>query len=157
MFASIDCELNTRSGNSIEFTNSIYCFCENMQYLGARGKICLLEVRIVCMSATTCLPANRCDMALFKYNLVGLSGERQKTLSSPHVNANLFLPWSSWGFGLWCLNATFSNIAAIPWNETGVLRESHRPTACHWQTLSYNVVSSTPRLKVNGDMYWLHR
>ena len=89
-----------------------------MQYLGARGKICLLGVRIVCMSATTCLPVNRCDMALFKYSLVGLSGKRQKTLSWLHVNANLFLPWSSWGFGLWCSNATFSHIAAIPWNET---------------------------------------
>jgi hypothetical protein len=78
-----------------------------MQYLGARGKICLLGVRIVCMSATPCLSVHRCDMALFKYNLVGWSGKRQKTSSSPHVNANLFLPWSSWGFGLWCLNATF--------------------------------------------------
>jgi hypothetical protein len=81
-----------------------------MQYLGARGKICLLGVRIVCMSATPCLSVHRCDMALFKYNLVGWSGKRQKTSSSPHVNANLFLPWSSWGFGLWCLNATFSHI-----------------------------------------------
>ena len=30
--------------------------------------------------------------------------------------------------------------------ETRVLRENHRPIASHWQTLSYNVVSSTPHL-----------
>jgi hypothetical protein len=29
--------------------------------------------------------------------------------------------------------------------ETGVPRENHRPVASHWQTLSHNVVSSTPR------------
>jgi hypothetical protein len=30
--------------------------------------------------------------------------------------------------------------------ETGVPGENHRPVASHWQTLSHNVVSSTPRL-----------
>jgi hypothetical protein len=29
--------------------------------------------------------------------------------------------------------------------ETGVPRENHRPVASHWQTLSHNVISSTPR------------
>jgi hypothetical protein len=29
--------------------------------------------------------------------------------------------------------------------ETGVPRENHRPVASHWQTLSHNIVSSTPR------------
>jgi len=28
--------------------------------------------------------------------------------------------------------------------ETGVPGENHRPVASHWQTLSHNVVSSTP-------------
>jgi hypothetical protein len=28
--------------------------------------------------------------------------------------------------------------------ETGVPRENHRPVASHWQTLSHNVISSTP-------------
>ena len=37
------------------------------------------------------------------------------------------------------------------------------PAACHWQTLSHNVVSSTHRLSgirthnFSGDRYWLHR
>jgi hypothetical protein len=41
--------------------------------------------------------------------------------------------------------------------ETG---ESQRPAASHWQTLSHNVVSSTPRLikirthNVSGDRHW---
>ena len=47
-------------------------------------------------------------------------------------------------------NATFNNISAISWrrvllvDETGILRENHRPVASHLQTLSHNVVSSTP-------------
>jgi hypothetical protein len=54
-------------------------------------------------------------------------------------------------------NATFNNIAVISWQsvllveESGGTRENHRPTANHWQTLSHNVASSTPRLS------WLHR
>jgi hypothetical protein len=45
-------------------------------------------------------------------------------------------------------NATFNNISVISWwsvllvEETG---DNHRPVASHWQTLSHNVVSSTPR------------
>ena len=49
-------------------------------------------------------------------------------------------------------NATFNNISAISWQlillvkETGVQPgENHRPVASHGQTLSNNVVSSTPR------------
>jgi hypothetical protein len=66
-------------------------------------------------------------------------------------------------------NATFKNISVISWqsillvDETGVPRENHRPVAKHWQTLSHNVVSSTPRLSgiqthnVNGNRHQLHR
>jgi hypothetical protein len=48
-------------------------------------------------------------------------------------------------------NATFNNISVISQksfllvNETGVSGENHRPVASHWQTLSHNVLSSTPR------------
>ena len=43
------------------------------------------------------------------------------------------------------------NISVISWRsvllveETGGPRENHRPVASHSQTLSHNVVSSTPR------------
>ena len=49
------------------------------------------------------------------------------------------------------IHATFRNISAVSWlsvllvEETGVPRENHRPVASHWQTLSHNVISSTPR------------
>jgi len=49
------------------------------------------------------------------------------------------------------LNVTSNNISAIWWRsvllvgETGVPGENYRPVASHWQTLSQNVVSSTPR------------
>jgi hypothetical protein len=47
-------------------------------------------------------------------------------------------------------NTTFNNISVISWQsvllveEIGVPRENHRPVASHGQTLSHNVVSSTP-------------
>ena len=46
-------------------------------------------------------------------------------------------------------NTTFNNISAISWwsvvlEETGVPRENHRPDTSRLQTLSHNVVSSTP-------------
>ena len=47
--------------------------------------------------------------------------------------------------------------------ETRVPGENHWLVASDWQTLSYNVVSSTPCLSqipihnVSGDRHWLHR
>jgi hypothetical protein len=47
-------------------------------------------------------------------------------------------------------NSTFNNISVISWwsvllvEETGVPGENHWPVVSHWQTLSHNVVSSTP-------------
>jgi hypothetical protein len=56
-------------------------------------------------------------------------------------------------FGLWFMvfNATFNNISVISWRwvllieEIGVPGENHLPVSSYWQTLSPNVVSSTPR------------
>ena len=48
-------------------------------------------------------------------------------------------------------NATCNNILATSWRsaflveETGVPGKNHQPVASHRQTLSHNVVSSTPR------------
>ena len=53
------------------------------------------------------------------------------------------------------LNATFNNSSVISWRsvllvkESGVPVENHRLAASPWQTLSHNVVSSTPRLLKN--------
>ena len=47
-------------------------------------------------------------------------------------------------------NANFNNISVVSWRsvllveETGVPGENHRLVTSHWQTLSHNVVSSTP-------------
>ena len=59
----------------------------------------------------------------------------------------------AWAMYVDCLlsNATFNNISVISWRsillveETRGPGENHHPVARHWQTLSHNVVSSTPR------------
>jgi len=54
-------------------------------------------------------------------------------------------------------HTTFINISVISrWSvllveETGVPRENHQHVASHWQTFSYNVVSSTPKLELDLD------
>ena len=65
-------------------------------------------------------------------------------------------------------NATFNNISVISWRsvllveETGGPGENHRPGASHCQTLSHNVVSSTPYMivlrkhNVSSTMYFNH-
>ena len=74
------------------------------------------------------------------------------------------LPWIK-GLGFIVLNTTFNNISVILWQsvnvllgkETEVPGENLRPAASHRQTLSLNVVSSTPCLSgiqtqnVSGD------
>jgi hypothetical protein len=55
------------------------------------------------------------------------------------------------GFGYRAFNITFNNISVISWRsvllveETEVHEENHRPAKSPRQTLSHNVVSSTPR------------
>jgi hypothetical protein len=68
-------------------------------------------------------------------------------------NASLIYGMTLWSNMIWFIvfNATFNNVSAIVWwsallvEETGVPGENHRSVARHWQTLSLNVVSSTPR------------
>jgi hypothetical protein len=45
-------------------------------------------------------------------------------------------------------NATFNNISVRSWRSVLLVEENgenHRPATSHWQTLSHNSVSSTPR------------
>jgi len=59
-------------------------------------------------------------------------------------------------------NATFNNISVISWwsvllvEETRISWENQWTVASHWQTLSHNVVSSTPRHErgSNSQLKW---
>ena len=59
-------------------------------------------------------------------------------------------------------NATFISISVISWlscllvEKTGVPGKSHRPVASHCQTISHNIVSSTPRHErgSNSQLLW---
>ena len=54
-------------------------------------------------------------------------------------------------------DTTINIISVISWQsvllveETGVPRENHQPVESHWQTLSHNVVSSTPHYKQGSN------
>ena len=55
--------------------------------------------------------------------------------------------------GFMVFNTTFNNISVLLVEETG---ENHRPSASHGQTLSHNVLSSTPRHEwgSNSQLKW---
>ena len=69
------------------------------------------------------------------------------------------------GVRVMVFNATFNNILVILLQSVSLMKETgenHQPAVSHWQTLSHNVVSSTPHLNgiqihVSGDRHWLHR
>ena len=52
----------------------------------------------------------------------------------------------------------FSYIVVVNFivEEIRILGENHRPIAIHQQTLSHNVISSTPRQLLGGDSHILH-
>ena len=65
-----------------------------------------------------------------------------------------YVNFSFWRIGLaWFMmfDATFKDISVVLWQsvllakETRLTSENHRSLPSHWQTLSHNVVSSTPR------------
>ena len=84
------------------------------------------------------------------YNLKRIIWNNSKILLH-HVNEVWLGSFSPMYSGVYMFNSTFNNISVISWRsillaeETEVPRENHRPVGNHWQTLSHNVISSTPR------------
>jgi hypothetical protein len=60
-----------------------------------------------------------------------------------------------WMVGFMVLNATFNNIIVLLGEKTGEPGENHWLVASHWQTLSHNAVSSSPR--PDGDSNSQHQ
>jgi hypothetical protein len=66
-------------------------------------------------------------------------------------SSNLFRSLNMEHVCLWFLvfNPTFNNMSDTSWaffvEETGLPEENHLSSASHWQTVSHNVVSNTPR------------
>jgi hypothetical protein len=62
---------------------------------------------------------------------------------------------------LMVFNATFNNISGISWRSVLLVDETggpgEKPTACHWQTLSHNIVTPRPDGDSNSQHHWLHR
>jgi hypothetical protein len=58
--------------------------------------------------------------------------------------------------GVLVLTATFNNISALSVEETGVTGENHCPAASQLQTLSHNVVLSTPYPRTGSYKYNYH-
>ena len=101
------------------------------------------------------------------YDVFVVIGENTRKISKPSCFYLEDLKNRGGGRIMVC-NATFNNISVISWwsvllvEETRVSRENRRPVESHWQSLSHNVVSSTPRLRgigtqnVSGDRHWRH-
>ena len=81
-------------------------------------------------------------------------------IQSVHINIEDISFWEVMVF-----NFTFNTIWIISWQSlflmevTGVPGENHWPVASQWQSLSHNVVSSTPRHNRNSNswLHWSHR
>jgi hypothetical protein len=104
---------------------------------------------------------------LKKHN-VSFSGEVELTEMIFIIGVDSFIVKQFLELGLWCLaSATFNNISVILWQsvllveETGVLRENHRPATSKRQTWSHNVVhlvlSEIQTHNISGDRHRLHR
>ena len=107
-----------------------------MGICGKFSRIPLIRVRFMVFNATF---HNISAISRRSVLLVEETGENQTTDLSLRVRVSVMV-----------FNATFINISVISWRsvllgeETGVPGEIHRIVASHWQTLSHNVVSSTP-------------
>ena len=114
----------------------------------------LREVRIAGILTRTCANTHiPCSHGLINVlSTFFISNSRQY-----HTNIYIMIWWFI------VFNVTFSNnISVISWwsvllgKETRVREDNHRHTTIHWQTLSHNVVSSTPRHEqsLNSQLRW---
>ena len=83
------------------------------------------------------------------------------------INVFLCLNLVGFGFSFMLFNATFNNISVnragqVYWGmKPEDLEKNHRPVACHWQTLSLNVVHlaliEIRTHNISDERHWLHR
>jgi hypothetical protein len=67
------------------------------------------------------------------------------TLNILGITSTIYIRWVWVKFRMFQQYFSYFVGSVLLIEETGVPGEKHRPVASHWQTLSHNVVSSTPR------------
>ena len=93
-------------------------------------------------------------------NRYSVGSEKFDFSRPPTTYSDMLLKWLRFSFMVF--NATFNNISVISWRsvilleQTKVPGEIHRPVESRWQSLSHDVVSSTPRHErgSNSHIYW---
>ena len=133
--------------------HTVYVHClynKNIYTCGERGKnssIFYLFLKVVQNKLYTCRTIFQFQNTLEKvWNL-------KFHCNLQYLHAHCIMVILKVWFRFVVFNATFNNISVLLVEET---RENHRPVASHWQTLSHNVLSSTPchEQGSNSQLLW---
>ena len=97
------------------------------------------------------LPSTYYHCIYFYYKVAKIQIHKQMELKKCSLISQSIINKHDQKGGIVVFNATFNNISVISWRSVLLAEETGEncgPVASHWQTLSHNVVSSTPRLNV---------
>ena len=115
-------------------------------------KMCIEYINFTCLSWLTCLwSLLTCKINKHQAHHFKLGPMFTVIREIMKIHIDIVCSSISTRIRIMVFTATFNNISVISWRsvllveETGVPGENNKPVVSHWQTLSHNVVSSTPR------------